>query len=162
MSAWPPESTTDKWFLGGTSEEKARTCFLTFTKAQSDVSYFSLSFPLPLVLLTGPRVDTSQGVNVTCMWVVSWAHRDSCFFPQDVWCGRAEVREEEVDPLLWGSHLHHFLCSPQCLRYGARGRWRSGEWPLHQVPSWPFLWPLCHCHVQTWVITANTDSLTVF
>ena len=53
-----------------------------------------------------------------------------CFFPQDVWRGRATIREKEVDPLLWGSHLHHFLCGPQCLWYGASGRWRSGKWPL--------------------------------
>jgi len=46
---------------------------------------------------------------------------------QDVWCGRPEVREKEVDPLFRGCDLHHLLRSSQCIRHGAcRGR-RSGE-----------------------------------
>lgn len=46
---------------------------------------------------------------------------------QDVWCGRPEVREKEVDPLLRGRYLHHLLWSSQCIWHGpGRGRW-SGE-----------------------------------
>lgn len=46
---------------------------------------------------------------------------------QDVWCGRPEVREKEVDPLFRRCDLHHLLRSPQRVRHGAgRGR-RSGE-----------------------------------
>lgn len=47
---------------------------------------------------------------------------------QDVWCGRPEVREKEVDPLFWGCDLYHLLRSSQCIRHGARGGRRSGKW----------------------------------
>ena len=45
---------------------------------------------------------------------------------QDVWCGRPEVREKEVDPLFRGGHRHHLLCGALRLRPGA-GRGRGDE-----------------------------------
>ena len=47
---------------------------------------------------------------------------DSCLFlcfHKAVWRGRSEVGEEEVDPLFWGCHSHHFLCGTQRIRPGA-------------------------------------------
>ena len=89
---------------------------------------------IPILLPTAPIAATSLGYTPRAYGsYVGRTFENSCFFSQDVWCGWAEIREKEVDPLLWGCHLHHLLCSPQCLRYGAGGRRRSGEWPLHQA-----------------------------
>ena len=46
---------------------------------------------------------------------------------QDGGCGGSEVREEEVDPLLWECHLHHVPGGAQRVWPGPGGVWQRGE-----------------------------------
>lgn len=48
--------------------------------------------------------------------------------PQDVWRWWSALREKEVDPLLWRSHCHNFLCSTQWLWPRLGWRWGNGKW----------------------------------
>lgn len=54
---------------------------------------------------------------------------------QDVWCGRSALREEEVDPLLWGCDLYHLHRCTERIRHGAGGGWWSGRLPF-VVQEW--------------------------
>lgn len=51
------------WFPYGhlRYQKRAQACFLAFTKAQSELLLLLLSSPLPILLLTGPKVATSLG-----------------------------------------------------------------------------------------------------
>lgn len=75
--------------------------------------------------------DKSLWLQILLSLPVHPKHFSFCLVcEQDVWRGRPEVREKEVDPLFRGCDLHHLLRSSQRIRHGAgRGR-RSGEFRL--------------------------------
>lgn len=55
------------------------------------------------------------------------AMSNSLFFWQNVWCGRTEIRAEEMDSLLRRGDRHHLLCGPEWLWPGSSWRWRNGK-----------------------------------
>lgn len=46
---------------------------------------------------------------------------------QNVWCGRTEIREEEVDSLFWGCDGHYLHRGHEWIRLNAGGRPGNGE-----------------------------------
>lgn len=50
----------------------------------------------------------------------------TCLF-QDVWCGRSEVGEKEVDPLFWRGYCHYLHCGHEWIwpdtGWGSRDGW---------------------------------------
>lgn len=60
--------------------------------------------------------------------VSSWVYVLSS---QAVWCGRSEVGEEEMDPLLWGRDRHYLLRGFERIRPGAPRRRDHGEQEMH-------------------------------
>lgn len=54
--------------------------------------------------------------------------------PQHVWCGRTEIREEEMDPLFWSCDLYYLLCSSERIWSSVVRRKWTGEKPWTPPP----------------------------
>lgn len=61
-----------------------------------------------------------------CVWV-ALCHFTNWSCLQNVWCGRSEVREKEMDSLLRGRDRHHFHRGYEWIRLNTGGRPGNGE-----------------------------------
>ncbi|XP_026954413.1 guanine nucleotide-binding protein G(t) subunit alpha-1 isoform X3 [Sagmatias obliquidens] len=88
----------------------------------------------------GMPVGTSRGLDAPAQVPTA---------PQDVRCGRAALRTQEVDPLLRGCDLHHLHRGSQRLRHGACGGRRSEPHAREPAPIQQYLQPpLLRHHVH--------------
>lgn len=108
------------------------------------MSLFIFLFPFLLAVILPKTVffNTSFSITFTILsFSVTYFLHTQCISSawsplQNVWCGRTTLGEEEMDPLFWRSHSHHFLCCTQCLWPGAGWRWGDGKETLFSSALW--------------------------